>query len=87
MLMPVDILGKIKGNIVCLKDDVRTEYVSCEDFENGCGQYDDVVSISAEDSKVVIEIVNREEEIKRHREAFLKQWEEEHGPWFSPYGY
>ena len=26
-------------------------------------------------------------EIKENQEAFLKKWEEEHGPWFSPYGY
>lgn len=87
MLMPVNVLEKIKSYIVCLKGSERIEYLTFEDFKNNCGEYDDVASISAEAGKVVIEIINREKEIKDNQEAFYKKWEEEHGPWFSPYAY
>ena len=87
MLITGIVLGKIKGGIIRIKGDERDEYATFEDFKNNCGEYDDVASISAEGDKVVLEIVDREKEIKADREAFMKKWEEEHGPWFSPYGY
>ena len=87
MIMPVGVLEKIKCSIVCFKDGERTEYLTFEDFEDNCGEYDDVASISAEDGKIVIEIMDREKEIYDNHEAFLKKWEEKYGSWSSPYGY
>lgn len=49
MLMPVNVLEKIKCNIVYLKGDERIEYETFEEFKNNCGEFDDVASISAED--------------------------------------
>ncbi len=58
-----------------------------EELRKDCTQYYDVVSISAEGDKIVMELENHEEEITESKKKFMEEWEKEHGPWFSPYGY
>lgn len=66
-LQDENILKIIKGNVICMDNGQRTEYSSGEEILVKYEDHYGIKSISAEDSKVAVEIYDRTPEIEEKK--------------------
>lgn len=77
------VLEVIKGNVICDKAGEKILYESGNEARKQYSKYYEVVSIAADSGAILLEIADREPEIRSRNEKFLSNYKEKNGKEFS----